>query len=150
MKKPWHLFLLLSIALLFVAFMHRADRMYLHLFDTYYVITYGLVFGAAAIFFVLPWLLYQLLPPRLYPSNFSRLHIYGSVFASLLVIGLLVWESAQQSIVTTTNVEAYYRWQTFFRTGVMVGVLLFVLLQLLFVFHLLKGIISRRSSSGRL
>ncbi|WP_073079681.1 hypothetical protein [Chitinophaga jiangningensis] len=146
MNKPWHLFLLISIALVSVAFMFRADQFYLHFDDTYYVLTYGLVFGAGAIFFVLPWLLYQLVHHWLYSARLSRIHIYGTVAMLLSIIGLMLWESAQQKVVTAPSMEVYNRWQTFFQVSVLSCTVAFLALQLLFVYHLLKGILRTNKS----
>ncbi|MBV7530360.1 hypothetical protein [Chitinophaga sp. sic0106] len=147
MKKPWHLLLLISLALVSVAFMFRGQQLYLHFDDTYVVITYGMLFGAAAIVFVLPWLLYQLAQKWLYSPGLSRIHIYGTVIMLMAILGLMLWENAQQNVVTAPDLVTYRRWQTFFYVSLFSCAVVFLSLQLLFVFHLLKGIIRNYKTS---
>ncbi|NIG55116.1 hypothetical protein [Chitinophaga sp. Cy-1792] len=140
--KPWHPFSLLVIIFVILALTTKT-AIDLHIHDTYFVIAGSQWYAVLAILSLLPALIYFFTKKLLYSNILTWTHILGSFATVLFSYGCITWSQwkmnqqmtdAGISYTTLFERSSWDRWAA-------IGVLLLLLLQFVFFYNLIAGVI---------
>lgn len=132
-SKPYHLLIVGAVVLAMLSlFMHRP--FFVHIADTYYVISYALFILPVAILLALVWLLYQIGGRVYLPLHLMRLHIPATLIAALVTVVLPAFSGLRYTPgIHFRDLDGSILWVSSFLT---LCIFSLVLLQVIFVIYI--------------
>lgn len=102
LARPYHLFLLIAIALFALSFLHLKGSISIHYYDTYYIITGPPLYHRLAAFFLFFWLIYLFIYPSLYCNTLIWVHLILTIIS---IIAIFLY--ANYELVNAENFNSY-------------------------------------------
>ena len=147
-KRKYYIFLITAIFLVVCSFFPPRQTFDIRIFDTFYVFPLRVVYRVLAFLLLVLWGIYTF-AHMFIPSRFlTRLNIFLTVLASLLIIGFHSW-TGQLSF--TNKPYPINDVPLFYRNNIRLLILLFffALAQIPLLINLIKGIINSVKGSTR-
>jgi hypothetical protein len=149
LKKPYALFLFISVISLLTFFFNRNDIIRIHLNDTGYTLSDMTVLFEIGCWFALAWTVYRITDRYLYSNLLSWLHTAGTI---LVVIAIYIYQlfspAAGQMIKVyeTHSIRGAKEYSQYVQPYSGLLYLLLLILQALFLYNVVKGIEKRSAA----
>jgi cytochrome c oxidase subunit I len=142
--KPHHYLLIYAIGLLLFSFTNPSSNkaIDIHLHDTYFVIAFQHIFYALSLFLIFLWVLYHLLNRYFFSKALSSIHIIGTLacVVTFIILHFSSINNMPSRFIDFSQWESFREYNTTAK-WYQYGTLSFIILQILFLFNLILGVI---------
>jgi hypothetical protein len=147
-QQPYRLFLFAGLFFLLASFLVSEKlTMDVHLHDTYFVLTYSVVFSCFAFLALVLWAFYQLTNRLLYSKKLTWAHVMLTIAAVLMFIGVIFWSNdstAPKQYFDFSSFELFHWYSGSILCGA-IAVSVFMLSQLLLLTNVIAGLIIKKT-----
>jgi drug/metabolite transporter (DMT)-like permease len=150
-QQPYRLFLFAGLFFLMASFLVSEKlTMDVHLHDTYFVLTYSVVFLCFAFLAIVIWAFYQLTNRLRYSKKLTWAHVMLTIAAVLMFIGVIFWSNdstAPKQYFDISSFELFHWYRGSILCGA-IAVFIFVVGQLLWLVNIIRGTMKRAASAN--